>query len=175
MAPMLRGFALISLLVLAVSGFSIAPASAHSGLEIAPGLPLAATPPATMAWSSAPTPPTIPWPAMLAAAAAMTVAWRRPRRAFALAIVLVLGLLSFENGLHSVHHLGDPQHPDDLRSGLTCPVAAATAQLAGTPVEGATQEHLVQTSPERVVLQQQQSFDASCLAAHQGRAPPISA
>jgi len=112
---------------------------------------------------------------MLAAVAVMIVAWRRPRRALALAIVLILGLFAFENGVHSVHHLNDLRQVDDLRSATKCPVAAATTHLAGTPVDGATHEHLVLTSPERVVLPQQLGFEASCIAVHQGRAPPISA
>jgi len=175
MSPMLRGFTLVSVLVLAASIFSGVPAWAHPALEVAADLSVAATPPSTMAWSSAPAPPTVPLPAMLAAVAVMIVAWRRPRRALALAIVLILGLFAFENGVHSVHHLNDLRQVDDLRSATKCPVAAATTHLAGTPVDGATHEHLVLTSPERVVLPQQLGFEASCIAAHQGRAPPISA
>jgi hypothetical protein len=175
MAPMLRGITLISVLALAVSVLWAAPASAHPALEIVTGLPPAATPPATMEWSSAPTPPAVPWPAMLAIAAVLVITWRRPRRALALAIVLILGVFAFENGLHSVHHLGDPRHLDDLRAGSTCSVAAATAHLAGTPVDGTTPQHLVLRAQERVVLPQLLGVEASCLTAHQGRAPPISA
>src|SRR5205807_9850002 len=81
MAPMLRRFTLVSALVLAVSTFGGTPAWAHPALEVAAELPAAATPASTMAWSSAPTLPTTPWPAMLAATAALIIAWRRPRRA----------------------------------------------------------------------------------------------
>jgi len=173
MTRMLRRFTLASLLVLAVAIFWGTPAWAHPALEAAAEVP--AAPPSTMAWSPAPTPPGVPWPALLGAAAALIISWRRPRRALALAVVLILGLFAFENGVHSVHHLNDLRHLDDLRSGPTCSVAAATAHLAGTQVDGTTQEHLVLTSQERVVLPQQLSFNASSLAAHQGRAPPISA
>ncbi|MGH7305412.1 MAG: hypothetical protein ACRELZ_19175 [Candidatus Rokuibacteriota bacterium] len=171
---MLRGFALASTLVLAVSLFSGTPAWAHPALRGAADPPAAvtsvtATPPATMAWSAAPASPVIPWPAMLVVAAALAIAWRRPRRALALAIVLILALFVFENGLHSVHHLGD------LRSEAACSVAAATAHLAGTLVDGTTHAHLVLTSPEHVVPQRPLAFESSSLAAHQGRAPPISA
>jgi len=171
---MLRGFALVSTAVLAVSLFSGTPACAHPALRAAAVPPAAvmsvtATPAATMAWSAAPASPAIPWPAMLVVAAVLAVAWRRPRRALALAIVLILGLFAFENGLHSVHHLGD------VRSEAACSVAAATAHLAGTVVDGTTQAHLVLTLPEHVVLQRPLAFESSCLAAHQGRAPPISA
>ena len=170
---MLRRFTLASLLVLAVSIFWGTPAWAHPTLEAAAESP--AAPPSTMAWSSAPTPPGVPWPALLGAAAALTISWRRPRRALALAVVLILGLFAFENGVHSVHHLDDLRHLNDLRSGATCSVAAATAHLAGTPVDSATPEYRILTAQERVVLPQQLSFDASSLTAHQGRAPPISA
>ena len=112
---------------------------------------------------------------MLAATVALIIAWRRPRRALVLAVVLILGLFAFENGVHSVHHLNDLRHLDDLRSGATCSVAAATAHLAGTPVDSAPPEYRILTAQERVVLPQQLSFDASSLAAHQGRAPPTSA
>jgi hypothetical protein len=117
----------------------------------------------------------VPWPAILAAAAALIVAWRRPRRALALAIVLILALFAFENGVHSVHHLNDVRHFDDLRSGLTCHVAAASAHLSGTPVDATTPESLVLPAYERVVVQSQPAVDALSLSAHQGRAPPISA
>ena len=174
---MSRRLSMISLLVLAVCAFSCAPALAHPALDTAVGssapTPIAA--PSTMAWSSAPTPPVIPWPAMLAAAAAVIVAWRRPRRALALAIVMILGLFAFENGVHSVHHLNDLRHLDDLRSGAICQVAAATAHVAGTLVDGLTPEHLVLPSPVRLVLPQHLSLEALSPAAHQGRAPPISA
>src|SRR5690348_11982408 len=181
MAAMSRRLTIVALLVLAVCAFRCAPALAHPALETTVG-PSAPTPivvppmaPSTMAWSAAPTPPVVPWAAMLAAAAALIVAWRRPRRALALAIVLILGLFAFENGVHSVHHLNDLRHLDDLRSGLTCHVAAASAHLSGTPVDVATHESLVLPSYESVVVHAQPAVDARSLSAHQGRAPPLSA
>jgi hypothetical protein len=175
MTPMSRRFALISALVLAASVSWCGPAMAHPAIEAAAqsSTPAVAVPTAT--WSSAPTPPAVPWPAILAAAAALIVAWRRPRRALALAIVLILALFAFENGVHSVHHLNDLRHLEDLRSGLTCHVAAATAHLSGTPVDVTTPEDLVLPSYERLVVQHQPAVDALSLSAHQGRAPPISA
>jgi hypothetical protein len=178
MAPMLRRFSLAPLLVLAVLLLSSGPAWSHSVLDVAThvaaDVPTAA-PASTMAWSAAPMPSTVPWPAILGVAAALMLAWRRPRRALALAIVSILVVLAFENGLHSVHHLNQVRHLDDLRSSSTCPVAAATAHLAGTPVDRAVERHLVPTLPERVVAQSLLRVDASGLAVHQGRAPPLSA
>src|SRR5215510_1889170 len=106
----------------------------------------AAWAPTTMpAWSSAPTLPAMPWPALLGAAAALVFAWWRPRRALTLGIVMILAVLAFENGVHSVHHLNQVRHLDDLRSSSTCPVAAAIAHVAGTLVDGAVEKHLAPT------------------------------
>ena len=96
---MLRGCTLVTALVLAVAVLWGAPVSAHPALEAQADLPVAIKSPA-LAWSSAPTPPALPWPVVLAVAVVSIAAWRRPRRALALAIVLILGLLAFENGVH---------------------------------------------------------------------------
>jgi hypothetical protein len=125
--------------------------------------------PSAAAWSAAPAPPAIPWWDLFAVAAMIIVA-RRPRRALALAIVLMLGLFAFESGVHSVHHINDP------RSGAACLVAVATLHVAGTPVDGTTSEPLIlPSSQERLVLQQQLHFETSPLGVHQGRAPPLAA
>jgi hypothetical protein len=176
MARMSSRLGLISALVLAACVSWSAPAWAHSAFKAAAEAPAPVTPaPMAAAETPAPVSPAVPWPAMLAAAAALIVAWRRPRRTFALAIVLILALFAFENGVHSVHHLSDLRHSDDLRSGLTCHVAAASAHLSGTPVDVATQESLVLPSYESVVVHAQPAVDARSLSAHQGRAPPLSA
>jgi len=102
---MLRGCTLVTALVLAVAVLWGAPVSAHPALEVRAALeaqadlPVATKSPA-LAWSSAPTPPALPWPVVLAVAVVSIAAWRRPRRALALAIVLILGSLAFENGVH---------------------------------------------------------------------------
>ena len=175
---MLRRFIFVPVLLLAVSILWSAPAWSHPALDVATtvatDVPTAASA-STMAWSAASVPSTVPWPAMLGVAAALLLAWRRPRRALALAIIPTLLVLAFENGVHSVHHLNQVRHLDDLRSSSTCPVAAATAHLAGTLVDGAVEQHVVPISPERVVVQPPLRVDASCLAVHQGRAPPLSA
>ena len=166
---------LISAIVLAACVAWSAPAWAHSAFKAAAEAPVPTAPAPMAAWTAAAAAPSVPWPAILAAAAALIVAWRRPRRALALAIVLILALFAFENGVHSVHHLNDLRHREDLRSGLTCHVAAATAHLSGTPVDVATHESLVLPSYESVVVPAQPDVDARSLSAHQGRAPPLSA
>ena len=170
-----RRFTLITALILVACASWCGPTWAHPAFEAVAQTPAPAVAAPTATWSSAPTPPAVPWPAILAAAAALIVAWRRPRRALALAIVLILALFAFENGVHSVHHLNDLRHLDDLRSGLTCHVAAASAHLSGTPVDATTPESLVLPAYERLVVQSQRVVDALSLSAHQGRAPPISA
>jgi hypothetical protein len=174
---MTRIFALVSLLVLAVCAVWCAPAWAHPAIETTYDQPAAApaAAPVTAVWSAAHAPRSVPWAAALAAAAAMILGWRRPRRALALGIVLILAVFAFENGVHSVHHLGGPRHLNDLRSGATCAVAAATLHVNGTTVDGAALEHVVSRSEERLAVRQRPSFDTLSLAAHQGRAPPISA
>src|SRR6516225_5534267 len=133
MSPMSRRFIITAVLLLAASVLWGAPAWSHPALEVAVDV-ASATPASTLAWSSAPTLPAVPWPALLGAAA-LVFAWWRPRRALALGIVMILAVLAFENGVHSVHHLNQVRHLDDLRSSSTCPVAAATAHIAGTLVD----------------------------------------
>ena len=175
MARISPRIALIAALVLVACVPWCAPAWAHTVLEVAAPVPAAAAPASVATLSSAPALPAVPWPAVLAAAAALIVAWRRRRRALALAIVLILALFAFENGVHSVHHLNDLRHLEDLRSGLTCHVAAATAHLSGTPVDATTLESVVLPTYERVVAPTQSVVAARSFSAHQGRAPPLSA
>src|SRR4029450_9801964 len=51
--------------------------------------------------------PGIPWPVLLGGLALAALGWRRPRRVLVFAVVLLLALFAFEDGLHSVHHLVD--------------------------------------------------------------------
>jgi hypothetical protein len=111
----------------------------------------------------------VPWPVALAAGAALIIAARWPRRALALALTLILGVLAFESGVHSVHHIGDAQ------SGATCSVATATAQIAGTPGDDVSPAPPILPSEKRVALQQRPNLEAFSLAVHQGRAPPRTA
>ncbi len=72
--------------------------------------------------STAPLPLAVAGALVLAAMAAVTR--RRPRRALAVGLVLLLAIFAFENALHSVHHGFDAQQSDE------CAVAAASAQAA---------------------------------------------
>src|SRR5678810_967880 len=53
--------------------------------------------------AAAPELPRVPWPALAIVAAALALGSWRPRRAAALALVLLLAVFAFEDGLHSVH------------------------------------------------------------------------
>jgi len=54
----------------------------------------------------------------------------RRRQAVASLLTLTLAVLTFETGVHSVHHLGDDA------GAARCSVAAASNHLAGTPEDG---------------------------------------
>ena len=102
-------------------------ASAHPPLNpvaatTAPSAPVTAS--LTETLSAVPNGPETPW-ILLAATAllALAVGWR-PRRVVALALVATLAILAFEVGLHSTHHLAQPE--DAAR----CAVATASAKLS---------------------------------------------
>jgi hypothetical protein len=143
MRRLLSGLPLILAVVsLAVLG-AATPSWAHSGL--APRLSDAAAvqkadAPVAMDGASRPTSlsaasqrPGIPWPVLLGGLAIAALGWRRPRRVLVFAVVLLLAVFAFEDGLHSVHHLVD-------RSQLNkCAVAVAAAHLNATAADdGAT-------------------------------------
>ena len=120
-----------------------------------------------LALRAAPAAPSVPWAALLGALLAIGLARRRPRRAIALSVVLLLALFAFEEGLHSVHHLtGQPTKV------TTCPVAVAGAHLSavavdiGAPLGGIVPVTTLAAEPVPAVLV------ARFLAPDQGRSPP---
>jgi hypothetical protein len=119
-----------AILILAATCLSIpAGAWAHGGAASGALMEAPIEAPAlAAALSAAPAEPGWPWAALAGVLATVLAAWRRPRRALGLALVLLLALFAFEGGLHSVHHgLG--------KSSLsTCPIAAASLQLSATGV-----------------------------------------
>lgn len=171
------------LLTLSVLGMlaSCGPAWAHSPFEPGPEVASEIAPGPTRsdgrgdgndlpgsALAAAPEMPGFPWSALAIVAAAVTLGWRRPRHVAALALVLLLAVFAFEDGLHSVHH-GMNQ-----AKASSCPVAAATTHLHATPVDGVAPRDVilpvvalaVETSPSDPV-----AYRAS---PEQGRAPPYS-
>jgi hypothetical protein len=146
-----------------------APAWAHtaaSAPDVAADLALIAPEPPPPVLTAAPEVPGLPWPALLGVLAVVGMAWRRPRRALALAIVLILAVFAFEGGLHSVHHAGDLHHA------ATCPVASASAHLSATAVDiGSNLDALLPTAG--TALEHAASATVSRpLCPDQGRAPP---
>ncbi|MGH7386541.1 MAG: hypothetical protein ACREKG_15285 [Candidatus Rokuibacteriota bacterium] len=118
---------LVALALLALAG----PAAAH----------VAAPPPAAALQatdanaiipilSAAPAPPALPWYLAAGLALGALTAWRRPRRALVVTLVLLLCVFAFEDALHSVHHGFDVQQQEQ------CTVAAASAQLSAVQVDG---------------------------------------
>jgi hypothetical protein len=113
--------------------------------------------------------PGIPWPVLLGGLAIAALGWRRPRRVIVFAVVLLLAVFAFEDGLHSVHHLVD-------RSQLNkCAVAVAAAHLNATAADdGGTVDVVL---PVIAVLTEVSQTDpvTSFLSPAQGRAPPTPA
>jgi len=119
------------------------------------------------ALSAAPEVPGLPWLALLGVILAAALGWRRPRRAVVLAVVLLLAVFAFEDGLHSVHHLVD-------RSKLNkCAVAVATAHLNATAVDGGGVSNVILPVIAIATDTGQPDPVARFLSPVQGRAPPI--
>ena len=104
--------------------------------------------------------------ALVAVLAAVWLLRRSPRRAIAVALILLLGVLAFETGLHSVHH------GIDKRQLASCPLSGASSHLSAAGVGcvayagDISQEVGVAPSPEPAAP------IARPLSAHHGRAPP---
>src|SRR5262245_982330 len=140
------------------------------GSEVAPGFEARADgrdePGPGWALTAAPESSGLAWCA--SAVVALALAWRRPRRAAAVLLVMVLAVFAFEDGLHSVHHgLDQTQAP-------SCSVAMAGSHLSATAVDG--------SAPDDVILPVIALSDAICApdaiarpaSPEHGRAPPRS-
>ena len=180
--PLRRLFVTL-LLVLAVVGMlgSCGPAWAHSPVEpgtevtseIAPGSPVSdrrgdGNDLPGWALAAAPDMPGVPWSALATLAAAVALGGRRPRRTAALALVLLLAVFTFEDGLHSVHH-GMNQTPAS-----SCQVAAAGAHLNATAVDGVAPCDVVLPVVALAVETSPADPIAHRASPEQGRAPPCS-
>jgi hypothetical protein len=89
------------------------------------------------------------------------------RRQIALALAVVLPLLGFEVGRHSVHHL------DDQQKASQCVVASATTHLNGTPVDAPKPVAPIEYAPLPAPAPPDLAAPHRSLAPHEGRAPPI--
>jgi hypothetical protein len=154
----LSGLLLLALLALAGPAFAHVAGPAPAVLE-------AADPGGVPDLRAAPESPAVSGYLAAALALLAAVAWRRPRAAVVIGLVLLLGVFAFENALHSVHHGFDPEQEG-------CVVAAVAAQLAAVEAADASPAPVALTlagraevTPSPLALSRFQSPD-------QGRAPP---
>ena len=144
------------------------PAPAAAPIDVVPPAPEVAPP--QLAWVAGPEPVALPWPLLAAVATAAAIAVRRrPRAALALGLVLLVGVLAFESGVHSVHHLGEQGH------GNPCAVASTSLNLTGLEIEPG----VVLSAPAALGLAVAMAVPSDPRALpespHEGRAPPRSA
>jgi hypothetical protein len=107
-----------------------------------------------------------PWAAMTTLlAATLLVAWR-PRRVLALALVLVIGVLAFETGIHSTHHL------DRADEAASCTVAGVSAQLSADLIDTSLDVPQAPLAEMSVAVRSTPVVVARAVAPDAGRAPP---
>jgi hypothetical protein len=102
-----------------------------------------------------------------ALAAGIGFGLRRPRRVAA-GLVILLPVLAFEAGLHSVHHVGAPHQA------AACAVGVATAHLAGNVVEVVTVDPIAAPSLHTALPAPSAPVALHRPSPHEGRAPPAS-
>jgi len=170
---MLRPIRLPALLLALALVATVAPAWAHEDAAQESDASAAAAISAAPAGAAAsPAPPPLPatglpWLPLAAALTGAAIVWR-PRRALAVALLLLLCLFAFEYGLHSVHH--------GARDGRlsNCSIEVASAHVAGCAVESVHVDvflHAVARAPEAA----RPAVATAPLPARHGRAPPLSA
>ena len=120
------------------------------------------------ALAAAPDMPGFPWPALAIVAAAVALGSWRPRRAVVLALVLLLAVFAFEDGLHSVHH------GVDQAQASSCQIAAAGAHLHATPVDGVAPCDVILPAVALAVETSPSDPIAHRASPEHGRAPPCS-
>jgi hypothetical protein len=165
-----RRLALILVFVATIVAGAVVPAAAHRP-PAADALPaesfVVPVPSLTEVMTSAAPAPASPWAAMaVIAVAALAVAWR-PRRVLALTLVLVAGVLAFETGVHSAHHLG--QAEEAARCAVAAMATQLSADLAGTAPD-TVPVHVIEilvAAPAAPVV------PARPVAPDAGRAPPV--
>ena len=171
-----RSLFLVVFVLAALVLASVAPVAAHQRpLLLDVGVPSVPVLSGATAWeiassgafmAAAPASARLPTLIFAAALLVALLARRRARRAIVLTLVVLLSVLAFENGLHSVHH------GLDERRLASCPVGLASSQLSATPVEDIAAAELildvVAAAPER----SQPDVAVRALSPRQGRAPP---
>lgn len=155
---------LLTLALLVIAG----PAAAHVASPAAAAPIVQVTEPSgpIPVLTAAPAAPALSWYLPAALALAALIAWRGPRRAVIVTLVLLLCVFAFEDALHSVHHGFDPQQRE------ACAVAAASANLTAVQVDDPGQSSLVLPVVGQPVADPATSVPTRFLSPDQGRAPP---
>ena len=169
------GFLLILVLVSLALLVSPVASWAHSGTEwlsdevVAPraDVPPPSDSPSSFTLRAAPPSPGLSWPLLLGAIVIAAVGWQRSRRTLALAVVLLLALFAFQDGLHSVHHLLDRSQQ------AKCAVAVAAAHLNATTADDGDVADVILPAPAVATEIVQPDPVALFPSPVQGRAPPI--
>ena len=165
---MRRSLPLLVLLVATLVVGAVVPAAAHQRPEPDP-FPAASAvvaPPLVETLTSAAPAPAPPWAVIAVVAVVALAVASRPRRSLAVALVLVAGILAFETGVHSAHHLG--QAEDAAR----CAVAGMATQLSADLVDIALDAVPITVSESRIVALASPVVTARLVAPDAGRAPP---
>lgn len=116
--------------------------------------------------SAAPEEPGVPWTVLAVALASAALVWWRPRRAAMLALVLLLVLFAFEDGVHSVHH------GFDRSAAASCAVAAVATHLSATAIDGLPTCDTVLPVVATITPAGDLTVAVRLIGPHQGRAPP---
>jgi len=111
----------------------------------------------------------VPWLLVVGALGAALVSHRRSRRVLGLALVLLLCVFAFEDGLHSVHHgVGRAER-------AACAIATASAHLTLVTFDAPVVSDVILPAVAFTAERNHPAPIARFLCPVQGRAPPPSA
>ena len=155
-------------------GLLAGPAEAHvsrflPAVDVVPEPTTAAAPtlvPADPAWTAAPIPAGVPWVLVAALAGITALGAHRPRRTLTVALVLILAVFAFENGVHSVHHLNDQDR------GERCALASASQHVAGATCDGVLATDVPAPAEAATVAAIRVFRSTRSFGPPEGRAPP---
>ena len=117
--------------------------------------------------AAAPAAPALPWTAIALLAAVALAGVSRKRRVVAVTLVLVVGLLAFETGVHSVHHLGKADEA------AHCTVAWMSSQLSADTVDTIVHALPVPVLEVSAPALASPALAERAIAPDAGRAPPV--
>ena len=159
----------LSLTLVGVMLLLAGPASAHPRVDrvATTASPATVAVALTESLSATPNGPDAPWILLGAAALLALAVGRRPPRVLAIALVAMLAILVFETGLHSTHHLAQPE--DAAR----CAVATATAKLSVDLADPTLEVSCAPGVVTAVVAPAPPIVVARIVTPHAGRAPPF--